>query len=126
MNNDRSNERGGSTLKFVIVMAIIACVAYVGYMYIPVAYQATVYKDLMQHYVDVAATNGYQPSWAAEQLLKSEAEYEIPSTATITPVIKDNRVEVRVQYTRLIEFPGYTYSYEFDHTARSTLFLSFK
>jgi len=126
MNNDRSNERGGSTLKFVIVIAIIGCVAYVGYMYIPVAYQATMYKDLMQHYADVAASNGYPPSWAGEQLLKSEAEYEIPSNAIITPVTKDNRIEVRVQYTRLIEFPGYTYSYEFDHTARSTAFLSFK
>jgi hypothetical protein len=126
MNKDRSNERGGSTLKFVIVMAIMACAAYVGYKFIPVAYQATTYKDLMQHYVDVAASNGYQPSWVGDQLLKSEAEYEVPSNASITPLSKDNRIEVRVQFTREIEFPGYTYSYEFDHTAKSTAFLTFK
>jgi hypothetical protein len=126
MKKDRSNERGSSRLKFLIVMALIGCAAYAGYLYIPVAYQAYLYKDLMQHYVDVAAAQGYQASWAGEQLFKSEAEYEVPSNAMITPVAKDNRIEVRVQFTRPIEFPGYTYLYEFDHTARSTAFLTFK
>jgi len=58
--------------------------------------------------------------------VKSEAEYEVPSNAIITPAARDNRIEVRVQYTRPIEFPGYTYMYEFDHTARSTAFLVVK
>ena len=122
----RSGERGSATLKFVIVMAILFTSAYGGYLYVPVAYQAHMYKDLMQHYVDVAASQGYQPSWAVEQLVKNAAEYEIPANAIITPTLKDNRIEVRVQYVRVVEFPGYTYTYEFDYTARSTAFLSFK
>ena len=126
MNNERSNERGGATIKLVITLAVIACVAYAGYMYVPVAYKAYLFKDLMQHYVDVASTQGYQPSWVADQLIKSENEYEIPSNALITPAARDNRVEVRVQYTIPIEFPGYVYNYDFDHTARSTAFLTFK
>ena len=126
MNRDRSNERGSSRLKFIITMAVLACLAYGGYMYIPVAYQAYLFKDLMQHYVDVAGAQGYQPAWAGEQLLKSEAEYEVPSNAIITPTTRDSRIEVRVQFTRPIEFPGYTYMYEFDYTAKSTAFLSFK
>ncbi len=126
MNKDRSNERGGATLKLVITLAVIACVAYAGYLYVPVAYRAYLFKDLMQHYVDVCSTQGYQVSWVGEQLLKSEAEYEVPSNALITPAARDNRVEVRVQYVIPIEFPGYTYNYEFDHTARSTAFLTFK
>jgi len=126
MTKDRSNERGSSRLKFLIVMTIIACAAYAGYLYIPVAYQAYLYKDLMQHYVDVAAAQGYQPSWAGDQLLKSEPEYEVPTNALITPTTRDNRIEVRVQFSRPIEFPGYTYQYEFDHTVKSTAFLSFK
>ena len=126
MKKDRSNERGSSRLKFIIVMAVIACTGYAAYLYIPVAYQAYQYKDLMQHFVDVASAQGYQPQWVADQLSKSEAEYEVPSNALITPVARDSRMEVRVQFTRPIEFPGYTYMYEFDHTARSTAFLSFK
>jgi hypothetical protein len=126
MNRDRSNERGSARLKFIITLAVLACVGYAGYLYIPVAYRAYLFKDLMQHYVDVAGAQGYQPAWAGEQLLKSETEYEVPSNAIITPAARDSRIEVRVQFTRPIEFPGYTYMYEFDYTAKSTAFLSFK
>lgn len=122
----RSGERGSATLKFVIVMAILCSAAYAGYLYVPVAFQASTFKDLMQHYADVAVAQGYQPSWVAEQLVKSAPEYDVPANATITPVQRENRIEVRVQYIKEIEFPGYTYNYEFDHTVRSTAFLSFK
>lgn len=126
MRMQRSGERGSATLKFVIVMAVLGACAYAGYLYVPVAYQANTFKDLMQHYADVAASQGYPPAWAAEQLAKSAPEYEIPSNAVFTPSQRDNRIEVRVQFVWPIEFPGYTYNYEFDHTARSTAFLSFK
>ena len=122
----RSGERGSATVKFVVVMAIMCSVAYAGYLYVPVAYQAHMYKDLMQHYADVAAAQGYQPSWAGNQLVKSAPEYEIPANAIIAPTQRDNRIEVRVQFVRVIEFPGYTYNYEFDETVKSTAFLAFK
>jgi len=126
MNVSRSNERGSARLKFLLVMIIIAAVAYGGYVFVPVAYQAYLFKDLMQHDVDVAATQGYKPSWVGEQLTKSLPEYEIPQDAIITPTQLDNRIAVRVQFTRPLEFPGYTYQYEFDHTAKSTPFISIK
>ena len=126
MQMRRTGERGSANLKFLVVMTILVATAYAGYLYVPVAFQANAYKDLMQHYVDVAAAQGYQPSWAAEQLMKSGAEYSVPANAMIIPVRRDNRVEVRVQFVRAIEFPGYTYNYEFDQTVRSTAFLAFK
>jgi hypothetical protein len=122
----RTGERGSANLKFVLVMAILITSAYAGYLYVPVAYQANTFKDLMQHYVDVAVAQGYPPSWAGEQLMKSAPEYQLPANAVITPAQRDNRMEVRVQYVRVIEFPGYTYNYEFDHTVKSTAFLAFK
>ena len=122
----RSGERGSANLKFVIVLTLLGACAYAGYLYIPVAFQANTYKDLMQHYVDVAAAQGYHPSWVAEQLLKSAPEYDVPANAIITPAQRDNRIEVRVQYVRAIEIPGYTYNYEFDQTVKSTAFLAFK
>ena len=122
----RSGERGSATLKFVIVMAIMCSVAYAGYLYVPVAYQANTFKELMQHYADVAVAQGYAPSWSEEQLRKSAPEYQIPANAIITSAQRDNRIEVRVQFVRVIEFPGYTYNYEFDETVKSTAFLAFK
>jgi hypothetical protein len=126
MRMHRAGERGSASLKFMIVMAVMVACAYAGYLYVPVAYQAATFKDLMQHYADVAVAQGYQPSWAAEQLMKSAPEYGVPADAMYTPSQRDNRVEVRVQFVRPIEFPGYTYNYEFDHTVKSTAFLAFK
>jgi hypothetical protein len=107
-------------------MTIIVATAYAGYLYVPVAYRAHTYKDLMQHYADVAGASGYPPSWAGEQLMKNAPEYEVPPDAIITPVRRDDRIEVRVQFIKPIEFPGYTYNYEFDHTVKSIAFLAFK
>jgi hypothetical protein len=124
--NERTTERGSARLKFIIVIAIIGVGAYIGYMYIPVAYQAYLFKDLMQHDVDVASSQGYPTSWVKDQLVKSAPEYGVPADAVISPAQRDNRIEVTVQFVKLIEFPGYTYQYDFDHTVKSTAFLTFK
>ena len=122
----RRSERGGARLKFVIVVAVIAIVAYAGYEFIPVGYQAYQLKDLMQHDVDAAAALGKPDSWVREQLVKSSAEYGIPAEAVISSQMQNNRMEVRVQFTKPIEFPGFVYNYEFDYTAKSSTFLSIK
>ncbi|HZE62523.1 MAG TPA: hypothetical protein VE056_01525 [Pyrinomonadaceae bacterium] len=124
--NERTTERGSARLKFIIVIAVIGVGAYIGYMYIPVAYQAYLFKDLMQHDVDVASAQGYPASWVKDQLVKSAPEYGVPADAVINPAQRDNRIEVTVQFVRPIEFPGYTYQYDFDHTVKSTAFLTFK
>jgi hypothetical protein len=124
--NGRNGERGSARLKFILVMTIIGIVAYVGYMFLPIAYEAYLFKDLMQHNVDVASTQGYPPTWVKDQLVKSAPEFGVPAEAVINPVQRDNRIEVNVQYVIPIEFPGYTYLYNFDHTAKSTAFLTIK
>ena len=118
-----SGESGGSRLKFLVVMSILGVLAYTGYLYVPVAYDAYLYKDLMHQKVDAAIGLGHPGSWVTEQLVKSGPEYNVPADAVITPMQENDRMEVRVQFTRPIEFPGYTYEYEFDHTAKSTHFI---
>jgi hypothetical protein len=123
-NSIRTTERGSAQVKFVLVMAILIAAAYAGYLYVPVAYQANALKDAMQHNVDIAGAMARSPSWVQEQLVKNAPEYGLPADAVITPIQQNNRIEVRVQFTRPIEFPGYTYQYEFDHTAKSSTFFS--
>jgi hypothetical protein len=122
----RTAERGSARLKFLMVMAVIGIVAYTAYLYVPVAYQAYMLKDVMQHNVDLASTQGYSASWVKDQLTKAGKEYGVPPEALIEPTQRENRMEVRVQFVRTIEFPGFTYQYNFDHTAKSTAFLTFK
>ena len=126
MTTYRKQERGGAQLKFLLVMAFMGATAYAGYLYVPVAFQSYAQRDFMQHCVDVAATQGYPDSWVVQQMTKNAAEYNIPSDAVITAVLRENRVELRVQYIKPIEFPGYTYNYEFDQTTKSAAFLSIK
>lgn len=126
MTGLQANEKGSARLKLIIVLLVLGSIGYGLYRYVPVAYNASVFKDLMQHNVNVAVASGHPPKWVSDQLSKSLVEYGIPQDAVITPSTRDGRVEVRVKYTVPIEFPGYTYQYEFDHTARSTAFLNIK
>lgn len=117
----KNQERGASRLKFVVIMAIIAVVAYVGYQYVPVAYQASRFKIAMQDSVDKASTLGQSNEWLRNQLRVDGNEFSVPADAEITVErSSDGRAKARVQYTRPIILPGYTYAYKFDYTASST------
>jgi hypothetical protein len=122
----KNNERGSARLKFIIAITVFALVVYVGYMYVPVAVDAYYFKDAMQSKVNAAAVQGYEPTWIQDQLEKTKPEFHVPAEAIITPARQDNQMQVRVQFTRPIPFPGYTYNYEFDYTAKSTNFLTVK
>lgn len=122
----RHGEQGGARLKFIITVAVFVVVVYAGYLYVPVAVDAYYFKDVMQNKVDLAATQGYETAWITDQLSKSKAEFHVPPEAIITPARQDNQMQVRVQFTRPISFPGFTYNYEFDYTAKSTTFLTIK
>jgi len=128
MNNlkskDRHNEHGGARLKLVVFIIIFGVIIYAGYLYIPVAVDAYYFKDVMQNMVNQASAQGSPSSWVKDQLVKSEPDYHVPPEAVITATQEEKRQKVRVQFTRPISFPGYTYNYEFDQTAQSTTFLT--
>jgi hypothetical protein len=120
----RKSESGGARLKFLLVAALLASLAYEGYQFIPVFYLDYQLKDLMQHDVDTAVATGKGADWVKEQLVKNSTDYSIPANAVITPQLQENRMEVRVQFARPIEYcPGFVYDYAFDHTAKSATFL---
>ena len=120
----KSSERGGARLKLIIAIVVFAAIGYAAYLYVPIAIDAYYFKDVMQTKVDLAATQGFEPAWIADQLEKSKAEFHVPPEAIITPAKSENRLEVRVQFIRPISFPGYTYKYEFDQTVKSSTFLT--
>lgn len=117
-------ERGGARLKLIIFLAIVAIAGYAAVMYIPVAVDAYYFKDAMQNKVNLAAAQGYDGAWLTDQISKSKAEHNVPDDAVITPAQKEGRMEVRVQFTRPIATPIFTYNYDFDYTAQSTTFLT--
>jgi hypothetical protein len=117
-------EQGSARLKLILFLAFVAIVGYAGYMYIPVAVDAYYFKDAMQNKVNLAAAQGHDGAWLADQISKSKSEHNVPDDAVITPAQREGRMEVRVQFTRPISTPVFTYNYNFDYTAQSTTFLT--
>jgi hypothetical protein len=120
----KTNEHGSSRLNFLISMAIIAAVAYAGYQYVPVAYQASQLKVFMQDTVDNAVITGKDARWAEDQLRRNLATYGAPSDARITVANNESRLEAHVEYSVKVPLLVTTYQYVFDHTTRSSSYLS--
>jgi len=120
----RRGERGGARFNFIVILVVIALAAYSAYNYVPVAYNAYLYKDLMQETVNKAA---YPPiksnDWVAQQLRDAAKEYDLPEDAEFHVQNENGRIVARVTWTRPIQLPGYVYEYDFDHSARSSGFI---
>lgn len=120
----RHSERGGTRLKFLVVVAILAAVAYAGYQFIPVAYKTYQFKDAMQLTVDKAAAMGQGADWVEKELKATAPQYDIPPTAEVKAVMRDGRMEARVHFTQPIPLIFYTYQYDFDNTVKSSQLFS--
>lgn len=121
-NQSKRGERGSASVKFIIVLIVVAVLVYIGVQYVPVAYKYSSYKSYMQESVDKAAVIGQGPEWVRNQLQASADDYGVPHDAKIMPGVKDGRVTVTVQFTRPINLlPGiWTYNYPFDYSVKST------
>jgi hypothetical protein len=117
-------ERGSARLNFLLLMAFIVAVAYAGYQYVPVAYQASQLKVFMQDTVNNAVVTDKDAGWAEDQLRRSLASYGAPPDARITVANRESRLEAHVQYTVPVPLVITTYEYKFDHTTRSSNLLS--
>jgi|ERR1044071_2094071 hypothetical protein len=118
-------ERGAARLKLIITLAVVALVGYMAFQYIPVAYQARTFKSFMNERVQVAADDPAIPmdqkaTRVETQLRNSASQYGVPPDAKMSHIYQNGRLEVTVKFARQINLlPGFTYQYDFDHTAKS-------
>ena len=118
-NSGVSGAHGAGRLNFIIFVLLAIAIGYAGYLYVPVAYRASLYKVYMQDTVDKAAGMGRPPAWAESELKAAAVDYGVPPDAVYKVEKREGRIEANVHWTHTIEFPGYAYDYEFDHTVRS-------
>ena len=121
------SEHGGARLNFVLIIAAIALVGYAAYNYAPVSYNAFLFKDVMQETVNKGAyMPGKTPEWVEAELRAAGKEYGLPPEMKVNVQNEGGRVIARVQWMQPVSMPGFTYHYEFDHTARSGGFMNAK
>ena len=121
----RRGERGGSRLNFIITVLVIALGGYSAYHYVPVAYNAYLFKDYMQETVNKAAyPPGQTNEWVAAQLRTAAKDYNLPANMQVSVQNEDGRIAARAQWTQPVQLPGYVYEYKFDNTARSSGFIN--
>ncbi len=123
-----SSERGGSRLKLLIVGLVAAVVIYSGAQFLPVYYNATSLKELMQRKVNEAVlsnrTTATPSEWVEAQIRAVAPDYGIPPDALIDGEPRERRVTLRVRYVKSIPLPFYVYDYHFDHTVTSSNFFT--
>ena len=121
----RAGERGGSRVNFIIVLAILGLAAYSAYNYAPVSYHAFLFKDFMQDTVNKAAyPPGQTNEWVAQQFRTAAKDYDLPADMYVNVQKDGGQIVARVEWTRPVKLPGYTYQYTFDHTVRSSGFVN--
>lgn len=112
-------ERGGARFNFLIVMAIVAVLGYLGYQGVPVLYQSRNFETFMQDTVNTAAITDKKPAWVEQQLKTALPDYDVPPEAVVTSTINRGRIEAQVQFTRTIPMIVTQYKYDFDKTVHS-------
>lgn len=113
-------EQGGARFNLLVFVALAAAVGYAAYNYVPVAYNAFLFKDFMQETVDKAAfPPGHSFGWVEKQLRDKAEELGLPEDAVYQVQNQNEHIAARVQWTQTVSLPGFAYDYEFDHTAKS-------
>jgi hypothetical protein len=127
--HDRSSERGGAGVKFLLVFIVLALVAHAAFNYIPVAYEGASFRQEMDTAVVKAlgASGRIKPMDVVQaSITKASREYEIPDDALVEIGPVNGVVEAHVAYTRnvnMLPFGIYKYKYDFDYTARPVGYL---
>ena len=122
-------ERGGATLKLLIIVMVLVIVANAGLNYIPVAYNGQNFKQEMETTVvqAMAVPPNVKPvDMVKKRLTRAASEDDIPADMFLEVKQTGNVVQARVAYTKqvsILPFGIYDYAYQFDHTATPTGFL---
>ena len=81
----RRGERGEGRLKFLMLLAVLALVAYSGYQYVPIAIQAYQFKDLMQQTVNTAAMQPQTADGLRKTHTSATSSRTSPYSTRLTP-----------------------------------------
>jgi hypothetical protein len=127
---ERPSERGGATVKLLLIGTTLVLLANAGFNYVPIAYEGASFRQEMDTAVvkGLAASGQMKPMDVVKaHIQKAATDYEVPSDAVIEIKPAGNVIQAHVAYSKGVEmlpFGLYKYNYEFNHVATPVGYLT--
>jgi hypothetical protein len=118
----RTRQSGQGRIGCILWLAAFAIAGLVAYKMIPVRIQSAELYDFM---VEQAKWAGNRPPDAIKKAIVQRAkELELPLEQDAVTVQRNgDRIRMEAEFTVPVEFPGYTYYWDFHHQVDRTIFV---
>ncbi|HVS01747.1 MAG TPA: hypothetical protein VMT16_03180 [Thermoanaerobaculia bacterium] len=115
-------QSGEGKLGCIFWLLLLAAASLVAYKMIPVKVQSAQLHDFMVEQARFSYSRG--AGQIKKSILQRARELDLPLTDKQLRVRKDRgHIRMEAQYTVPIEFPGYTYEWEFQHQVDRPIFV---
>lgn len=119
-----SFQRGDTKLGCIIWLVILAIAVLIAVKMVPVKIKSAQLYDFMVEQANFAANS--KPETIKKRILRAARDLDLPlSEKQVKVEITGNRSRIRMQatYTVEVEFPGYTYVWDFDHVVDRPIYI---
>ena len=115
------SERGEGRLGCLVGVILLLAAALIAYKMIPVKVKAADLRDAIEDEAKSAGQHSDKQILSA--ILKRAQILELPVTEDKVQINRSaNSIQIDVQYTVPIEFPGYTHQWKFHHKTNNPIF----
>jgi hypothetical protein len=118
----RSRQRGDGKLGCILWTVILALVILIAWKAIPVKIKSAELYDFMVEQAKFAANA--KPETIKKRILRRAKELDLPLDAKAVTVERiGDRIRMKARYTVNLEFPGYTYVWDFNHVVDRPIYI---
>lgn len=119
----RRSERGEGNLGCILWLLGLGLAVLIAWKAVPVKLQSTELYDYMDELAKFSAAQ-VPPDQLRKRILERAAQLQIPLTKENTRVERNgDRIYMEVEYTIPVEFPGYTYLWNFHQKLDRPIFI---
>ena len=114
-------ERGEGQFGCLVGLVLLLIAALIAYKMIPVKVKTADLRDTITDYSRSAGTHNDRA--ILKGIVDKANQLELPVTEEDVEISRiANSIKINVSYTVPVEFPGYTYNWNFHHTAENPIF----
>lgn len=123
MVSRRRQERGDGNLGCIVWVLVLAIGVFIAFKMIPVKIKAAEFYDYMDEMAKYSAANATQEQ-VEKRLMDKARELDIPlEKRNLRVNLSQDHIRVEATFTIPVEFPGYTYNWNFHQVLDRPIFV---